>query len=79
MPLHPDLLPLPEPFEFSARLDEELHFHLLELPHPEDELTGDNLIAESLSDLSDTERKLHSARLLHIEVVHEYSLSCFRS
>ena len=74
MPLHAVLLPLAEPFHFGAGPYEELHFHLLELPHAEDELAGDDLVAESLSYLGYSERYLHPARLLHVDVVDEYAL-----
>ena len=60
----------------GAGLDEELHFHLLELAHPEDELPRNNLVAEGLADLSDAERQLHTAAFLDVEVVDENTLSC---
>jgi hypothetical protein len=28
VPLHPDILPVTEPFKFRSRLDKVLHFHL---------------------------------------------------
>ena len=77
MPLHTGFLPLLEPFHLGARLHEELHFHLFELAHAEDELTGYNLIAESLAYLGNAKRNLHTAGLLHIEVVHKDALGCF--
>ena len=79
MPLHARLFPLGEPLQLRARLYEELHLHLLELPHTEDELTGHDLVAESLTDLGDTERNLHTASLLHVQVVHEDTLSRLRA
>ena len=79
MPLHTVFLPFCEPFEFGARFDEELHLHLFEFPHTEYELTGYNLVAESLSDLGYSERNLHAASLLHIQIVHEDALSCLRT
>ena len=74
MPLHTGFLPLGEPVELGAGLDEELHLHLLELAHAEDELAGDDLVAESLADLGDTERYLHAAGLLDVQVVHKDAL-----
>ena len=71
MPLHAGLFPLGEPVELRTGLDEELHLHLLELAHAEDELPGHDLVAESLADLRDAERNLHAAGLLDIEVVDE--------
>ena len=79
MPCKTVLFPCLEPVEFRTRLDEELHLHLLEFPHPEDELAGHNLISEGFSYLSYSERNLHAAGLLHIQVVHEYSLCRFRT
>ena len=79
VPLHTLLLPFCKPVEFRSRLDEELHLHLLELPHPEYELTCDNLVAECLSYLSDTERNLHSSGLLHVKIVHENALGGLRT
>ena len=75
MPLHAGLLPLGEPLELGAGLDEELHLHLLELAHAEDELAGHNLVAEGLTYLCDAEGQLHAAGLLHVEVVDEDALS----
>ena len=74
VPLHPNLLPLLEPSELLTRPNKELHLHLLELTHPEDELTGYDLIPEGLSDLCDTERNLHTARFLDIQEVYEDTL-----
>ena len=79
MPFHAGFLPFFEPFQLCSGLDKELHFHLLELPHAEDELTGHNLITEGLAYLGDTEGDLHTAGLLDIEVVHKYSLGSFRA
>ena len=71
------LFPLLEPFHLLAGTDEELHFHLLELAHTEDELPGHDLVAERLADLCDTERNLHAAGFLHIEEIDEDTLGCF--
>ena len=79
VPLHTGLLPLLEVFEFGAWLNEELHFHLLKLAHTEDELTCNNLVTESLTNLSDTERNLHTASLLNVEIVDEDALSSLRT
>ena len=75
MPLHARFLPAWEPLQFGAGLNEELHLHLLELAHTEDELAGYYLVAEGLANLRYAERNLHSAGLLHVEVVHEDALS----
>src|SRR5258708_2660804 len=78
MPFHPGLLPVFIPLFFRAGPDKELHFHLLEFPHPEDELPGYDLIAEGLADLGNPERDLHTAGLLYVEKVHENSLGGLR-
>ena len=79
MPLHSLLFPLCKPLQLGSGLDEELHLHLLELPHAEYELAGDDLVAEGLADLGDTERNLHSAGLLDVEVVDEDALGGLRT
>ncbi len=79
VPGHTRLLPLREPLKLGAGLHEELHLHLLELAHTEDELACHNLIAEGLTNLCDTEGQLHAARLLHVQVVHEDTLCRLRT
>ena len=79
MPFQANFLPLLKPVQFSARLHEELHFHLFELTHTENELTGNNLVTECLTNLCNTKRYLHTAGLLYIQVVHKDTLSCFRT
>ena len=74
VPLHAVLLPLAEPFHLGAGPYEELHLHLLELPHAEDELAGHHLVAEGLADLGYAEGNLHASGLLDVDVVHEYAL-----
>ncbi len=74
VPCHTRLFPLLPPIHLVARAHEELHLHLLELPHAEYELTCDDLVAERLADLRDTERQLHASGLLHVEKVDEYAL-----
>ena len=77
MPAEAELLPVVEPFHLCAGAYEELHLHLFELTHAEYELTGHDLIAERLADLSDTERNAHTAGFLHVEVVDENALCGF--
>ena len=79
MPFQTSLFPFLEPFEFGSRFYEELHFHLFELTHTENELTGHDFVTESLTNLSDTERNLHTSCLLYVQVVHENTLSGFRT
>ena len=73
-PAHP--LPDPElvPLLVGARLDEELHLHLLELPQAIDEVPGRDLVAERPADLRDPERDLLAAHLLDRGEVHEHRL-----
>ena len=59
---HPPLPPVLEPLRVGARLDEELHLHLLELARPEDEVARRDLVAERLADLRDAERNLLPGR-----------------
>ena len=77
VPLHPHFLPIGKPFHLVSRTDEKLHFHLLELPHAEDELPCNYLIAKSLAYLCDTERELHAARLVNIQEIDENTLCGF--
>ena len=79
MPLHAGFLPLLEPFHLGAGLAEEFHLHLLEFAHAEDELAGDDLVAEGLAYLGDAEGDLHAAGLLHVAVVYEDALGGLRT
>src|SRR5690554_1865788 len=76
VPSHTNCLPVFEPLQLFSRRDEELHLHLLELTHAEDELARHDLIAERLAYLSDAEGDFHSPCLLHVEEVDEDSLCC---
>ncbi len=69
-PLHPLVLPVLEPLLVGARLDEELHLHLLELPGPEEEILRVDLVPERLADLGDAERGLLPRGGLHVQEVH---------
>ncbi len=75
VPLQTHLAPIVEPLHLRAGAYEELHLHLLELAHAEYELTRHDLVAERLAYLRDTERDAHTARLLHVQVIHENALS----
>ena len=68
--LHPVLVP----FLVGARLDEELHLHLLELAGAEDEVARRDLVAEALAGLADPERRLLARGIHHVEVVDEDAL-----
>src|SRR5204863_2174772 len=78
VPAHALRLPVLEVLLVRARLDEELHLHLLELARAEDEVPRRDLVAERLADLRDAERHFLAARLLHVEEVHEDSLRRLR-
>ena len=78
--LHALRLPVLEPLHVvRARLDEELHLHLLELARAEDEVPGRDLVAERLADLRDAERHLLPRRLLHVQEVHVDALRRLRA
>ncbi len=46
VPSHPCFLPVAKPLKLCSGFDEELHLHLFELTHAEDELTCHDLIPE---------------------------------
>ena len=79
VPSQTNLLPILKPLHLSTRLAEELHLHLRELTHTEYELTGNNLVTESLTNLADTEWHLHTAGLLNTQVIYEDTLSSLRT
>ena len=79
VPGHAGLLPTVPPLHLGARAHEELHLHLLELAHAEDELAGYDFVTESLTNLGDTERNLHTTGLLYIQVIYEDTLCRFRT
>ncbi|GBD40363.1 hypothetical protein HRbin38_00218 [bacterium HR38] len=61
------------------RADEVLDLHLLELPHPEDEVPGSDLVAEGLADLGDAEGKLPARAVQDVLEVHEDALGGLRA
>ena len=65
------------PLLVGARLNEELHLHLLELAGPEDEVAGSDLVAEALAGLTDAEGRLLASGVHHVEVVDEDALCRF--
>ena len=79
VPLHAVCLPFLEEFHLCTWPAEEFHLHLLELPHAENELACHDFISECLSDLGDSERNLHPAGLLDIEILHENALGGLRT
>ena len=79
VPFQAGFFPLLVPFLLGTGLNEELHLHLLKLPHAEDELAGNDLVPESLTDLRDTEGKLLARAFLYVEEVNENTLGRFRA
>ena len=77
MPFHTRIAPFGPPPHLLARADEELHLHLFELTHAEDELPRHDLVAERLADLGNAERQLHAAGLLHVQEINEDTLRRF--
>ena len=74
VPAETEFLPFLEPLHLGTGANEELHLHLLELSHAEDELTGNYFVTESLAYLGDAEGDAHTACLLHVEVVDKDAL-----
>ncbi|KAF5053164.1 hypothetical protein DSECCO2_401160 [anaerobic digester metagenome] len=72
-------LPEFKPLQLSAGAHKILHLHLLKLAHAEDKLAGDYFVAESLADLGNPERDLHTAGLHHVQKVHKNTLGGFRT
>jgi hypothetical protein len=58
VPLQPLVHPVVVPTLCLGGRHEELHLHLLELERPEDEVARGDLVAERLTDLRDSERRL---------------------
>ncbi len=74
VPAHPRLQPVVEPTGGLGGRHEELHLHLLELAHAEDEVAGSDLVAEGLADLGDPERRLLPGELQDVLEVDEDAL-----
>ncbi len=75
VPAKPLIEPVLEPFGALFWATEELHLHLLELPGPEDELSGCDLVPERLPDLGYAERELQPVGAPDVLVVDEDPLS----
>ena len=74
VPLQPGVDPVLMPLFGGVRFDEELHLHLFELAGAEDEVAGGDLVAETLADLADAERRLAPRGGDHIGEVDEDAL-----
>ena len=70
--------PVAVPLLRLGRRHEELHLHLLELAHAEEEVAGRDLVAEALADLRDAERRLHAHRRRDVLEVDEDALRRLR-
>ncbi len=71
--------PVAEPVVGLGGRDEVLQLHLFELPGPEDEVLGGDLVAEGLAHLGDAERRALPRGLDHIGEVDERALGRLRS
>ena len=79
VPLCAGVDPVLMPVLIGARLNEELHLHLLELAGTEDEVAWRDLVAEALAGVGDAERRLGARRGHHVLEVHEDALCRLRS
>ena len=70
--------PVVVPLLVFTWLDEEFHFHLLELAGAEDKVSRSDFVAETFSHLADAEWRLHSGSVQHVVEVDENTLSGFR-
>ena len=71
------LLPIFEPFFVFTWWYEVLHFHLFKFAHAEDELAGDDFVAEGFACLGDAEGYFFSGGFLYLVEVDEDSLCGF--
>src|SRR5437016_3782220 len=69
VPLDAVFFPVIKPLLHLTGMYEELQVPLLELTLAEQEVAGCDLVAESLTDLTDAERYLHTRGLQHVVVV----------
>lgn len=79
VPLGTGVDPVLVPGFVLAGLDEEFHFHLLELTGTEDEVARGDLVTEGLAHVGDAERRLLAGRGHHVLEVHEDALRGFRT
>ena len=69
--------PILVPLFVGSGLDEEFHLHLFELTGAEDEVSRSDLVTETLTNLANTERRLHTCCLQHVGEVHKDALCRF--
>ena len=75
VPIQSRFFPVRIPFLLRTRLHEKLHLHLFKFTHTEYKLTSNDLISKRLSYLCNTKWQLLTRSLLHIQVIHKYTLS----
>src|SRR5437899_4073770 len=78
IPVEPFVDPVAVPLLGLGGRDEELHLHLLELAHAEEEVPGRDLVAERLARLRDPERRLAARELRDVLEVDEDPLRRLR-
>src|SRR5579863_174400 len=79
VPLVTLVAPVLEPSLGVVGWDVVLELHLLELPRPENEVAGSDLVAERLADLSRAKRRLQVLGLQDIGKIDEMALRSFRA
>ena len=77
-PLAAVVLPVGEPFQIGAGLHEELQFHLLEFPGPEDEVAGGDFVTEAFPYLGHPKGDLLAAGALDVHKVDKDALGSLR-
>ena len=76
-PVFAEVLPVGKPFQIGTGLAEEFTLHLLKLTGTEGEVTGRDLVTESLTHLTDTERQLLTGGTLDVGKVNKDTLGGF--
>ena len=76
-PVAAERTPVIEPLKIRAGLAEEFEFHLLDLAHAENEVSGRDFVAERLADLTDSERNLFTRGTLDVNKVRKDTLRGF--
>ena len=76
-PLMAEVLPVVEPFEVRSGFAEKFKFHLLEFADTEDEVARGDFVAETLADLTDSERDFLAGGALYVLEVYKYALRRF--
>ena len=76
-PVLAEVFPVCEPLQIGVGLAEELTFHLLELTGTESEVARGDLVAECLTNLTNTEGQLAAGGALNVRKVYENALCGF--